>query len=224
MQRMAPDSSLRLGDFAPWRSKAMRLCLTAVAGQQPCNDPALHLVQLRHPKARCTMEPGRSDEQGAFNVNLPGALRTQVAAAAKIYDTRRERNQKPLDHNAAVHHQGPVARDREGGARRYVQVTTREHLPGGGVGGNVAADQRGECAAHKVVVGRIAGAGGFGLLPNDPDAAKLYAAEEEAARESQELVAKLRKAEDKEKASLATELKAALSKQFQAQQKPGLWR
>jgi hypothetical protein len=66
---------------------------------------------------------------------------------------------------------------------------------------------------------RGAGGGLGGLLLNDPEAAKLYAAEEAAAKEAQELVAKLRKAEEKEKAALTTDLMAALNKQFEAQQK-----
>jgi hypothetical protein len=63
------------------------------------------------------------------------------------------------------------------------------------------------------------GSGATAVFP-DPDAAKLYAAEEEAAKEARELTGKLKSITDeKEKAEATTKLRDALTKQFDAQQK-----
>src|SRR5690348_8410676 len=67
--------------------------------------------------------------------------------------------EQPTDRDAAVDDHGPLVCDREGGARHHVHVTARPHLPGGGVGRHAAAGLGSKCAAHNVVVVRIACAG-----------------------------------------------------------------
>jgi len=63
-------------------------------------------------------------------------------------------------------------------------------------------------------------AGFGGMLAGDPEAAKLYAAEEQAAKEAQAIVNKLRSLTDeKERTEVGKTLREALGKQFDAQQK-----
>lgn len=62
--------------------------------------------------------------------------------------------------------------------------------------------------------------GAYGAIASDPETAKLYAAEEDAAKEAQGLTAKLKSITDeKERADAAKALRDALTKQFDAQQK-----
>ena len=68
--------------------------------------------------------------------------------------------------------------------------------------------------------GRYGGGWTYGAALNDPDMAKLYAAEEEAAKEAHGLIGKLKSITDeKEKADASKALRDALTKQFDAQQK-----
>jgi len=76
---------------------------------------------------------------------------------------------------------------------------------------------------HAANAGRSGGGwsvNSHGPMANDPDAAKLYAAEEEAAKEAQTIVTKLRSLTD-EKGDVEDikKLREALTKQFDAQQK-----
>jgi len=60
----------------------------------------------------------------------------------------------------------------------------------------------------------------YGAMAHDPETAKLYEAEHEAAKEAQSLVTQLRTvADEKQKAEITTKLKDALTRQFEAQQK-----
>jgi hypothetical protein len=78
----------------------------------------------------------------------------------------------------------------------------------------------GRRVTRTVHTGQYGGAWYAAPIVSDPETAKLYAAEEEAAKEAHELTTKLKSTTDeKDKEKVTTALRDALTRQFDAQQK-----